>query len=97
MRGILERQCSRKKCCDEEEIVNEFTYLGDWVSVGGEFEADVTARTRYGWVNLRECGELLYGRRFPPQLKGAVHKRYVRPAILHGSEVWCQKESEMGI
>ena len=27
----------------------------------------------------------------------AVHKSYVRPAILHGSEAWCLKESEMGI
>ena len=27
----------------------------------------------------------------------AVHKSYIRPAILHGSEAWCQKESEMGI
>ena len=30
-------------------------------------------------------------------LKRAVTKSYVRPAILHGSEAWCLKESEMGI
>ena len=23
------------------------------------------------WIKLRECGELLYGKRFPPKLKGA--------------------------
>ena len=44
-----------------------------------------------------ECGELLYGRRLPPKLKGAVHKSYVRPAILYGSEAWCLKESDMRI
>ena len=36
-------------------------YLGDWVSEGGGCEAAATARTRCGWVELKECGELLYG------------------------------------
>ena len=44
-----------------------------------------------------ECGKLLYGRRFPLRLKGAVYKSEVRPAILYGSEAWCLKESEIGI
>ena len=67
------------------------------MSVGEGCEAVVTVRTRCGWVKLRECGELLYGRRFPPKLKVAVYKSYVRPAILHGSEAWWRKESEVGI
>ena len=57
----------------------------------------MTARTRCGWVKLRECNELLYGRRFSLKVKGPVHKSYVRPVILYGSEAWCLKESEMGI
>ena len=52
------------------ETVREFTYLCDRVSAGGGCEADVTARTRCGWEKVRECGELLYGRRFPLKLKG---------------------------
>ena len=40
---------------------------------------------------------MLYGKRFPLKLKGAVYKSYVRPAILHESEAWCLKESDMGI
>ena len=40
---------------------------------------------------------MLYGRNFPQWLKGAVYMSYVGPAILHGSEAWCLKESEMGI
>ena len=39
------------------EIVRQFTYLGDRVNTGGECVAAVTARTRCGWVQLRECGE----------------------------------------
>ena len=60
-----------------------------------EDEAPVTARTRCGWAKLRECSELLCGRRFPIKLKGTVYKSYVRPAILYGSEAWCLKESDI--
>ena len=76
MKGILDR-----KLCDEVETVSEFIYLGNRVSAIGRCEAAVTARTRYGWVKLREWGELLYGR-FPQKLKGIVHRSYVKPAML---------------
>ena len=56
------------------------------MSAGGGCEAAVTARTRCGRVMFRECSELLYGRRFPLRLNGAVYKSYVRPAMLYGSE-----------
>ena len=85
-----------EKLCNEMETVQEFTYLGDRVSAVGGCEAAVIARTRHGWVTVRECSELLYGR-FPLKLKDAVHKSNVRPAVLYGSEAWCLKESEMRI
>ena len=44
-----------------------------------------------------ESGKLLYGKKFPIKLEGAVYKSYVRPAIQYGSEAWCRKESDMGI
>ena len=83
--------------CDEVETMREFTYPGDRASECLGCETAVTARTRCGWVMFWKCGKLLYGRRFPLQLTGAVCKSYVRPAILYGSEAWCMKESEMGI
>ena len=86
-----------EKLCDEVETVGEFTYLGDRVSEGGGCEAAVTAKTRYGWVMLRECGELLSDRRFPLRLKGVVYGSDVGPVILYGSETWCLRESEMRI
>ena len=46
----------------------------------------MTTRTRCGWVEFWECGELLHGRRFPLRLKGSVYGSYVRPAILYGIE-----------
>ena len=39
----------------------------------------MTVRTRCVWVTFRECGELLYDRRFPLRLKGAVYKSYIWP------------------
>ena len=74
------------KLCDEVETVSELTYLGDRVSAVGGCEAAVTARTRCWWVEIMECSELLYGRRFPLDLKGAAHRSYAKPEILHGSE-----------
>ena len=47
-----------EKSCDEVVTVQEFTYPSDRVSAGGGSEADVTAKTKCGWVKLRECGGL---------------------------------------
>ena len=60
--------------------------------MSGGCDAAVTARTICGCVEFMECSQLLYGRRFPLKLIGAVYKCYVRPAILYGSEAWCLKE-----
>ena len=78
------------------ETVTEFTFLGDKVSAGGGCEAAVTPRTKCGWIKLKGRGKFLHSRKFPLNLKEVVYKSYVRPAILHGSEAWCLKESDMG-
>ena len=57
----------------------------------------MTAGTRCGWVKFLECGVLLYGRIFHLRLNGAVYGSCVRLAMLYESEVWCLKESGMGI
>ena len=81
-----------EKSYDEVETVREFKYLDDRVNACGGCEAVVTAGTRRTWAKPREYGELLYGRRFPLKLKGAVYMSYVRPAMLYGSEARCLKE-----
>ena len=70
--NIAEAVEQEEKLCDEVETVGEFTYHGDMVSAGGGCEAAVTARTRCGWIEFRECGELLFGRRFSLWLWGIV-------------------------
>ena len=66
--SIREAVEHEENLCDEVEAVQEFTYLVDSVSAGGECEAGLTARTRCWWVKFRECVELLHGRRFPLRL-----------------------------
>ena len=78
-----------EKLCHEVEAVRKLTYLYDRVSAGGGCEATVTARMMW-WVMFRECGELIYGMRFPIRLQQwAIHKGYVWPAILYGNDTLC--------
>ena len=67
------------------------TFIVDRFSAGGGCEAAVTVRTGCGWFMFMECGELLYGRRFPLMLKWVVDESkasstvmlmIVRPAVL---------------
>ena len=37
----------------------EFSYLGDRMNIGGGSEASVAFGTRIGWVQFRECRDLL--------------------------------------
>ena len=86
----------KTKLCDEVETIRKFTYHGDRVNAVRGCEAAVTARTRYWQVELRECGELMYGR-FPLKRNGAVYKSYIRPAVPNRSETWCLRENQMKI
>ena len=49
--------------------MKSFCRLGDRLNASGGSEAAVTARTRIGWIKFRECGELLYGRKFSLKIK----------------------------
>ena len=66
------------------------------VSAGGGCKVAVTARTRCAWVKLRECGKLLYGKRFKLKLKRVDYKSYVRPEILRACrEAWYMNETKI--
>ena len=82
---------------DEVETVKGFCYLGDRLNASGGCETAVTSRVRIGWMNFRECGELLRGRRFFLRMKGKVYRSGVRSAMLYGSETWRLRESAMAI
>ena len=83
--------------CNEVETVKGFCYLGNRLNASGECEAAVTARTRVGWKKFRECGKILFGKRFFLWMKGKIYKSYVRSAMSYGSKAWCLRENEVAI
>ena len=46
---------------------------------------------------FRECGELLYERKFLLKMKGRIYQSCVRSTMLYGSETWCLRENERAI
>ena len=71
---------------DLVDLVKSFCYLGERLNASGGGEAVITARTRIGWIKFRECGELLYGRKFSLKIKGMMYYSCPRSAIPHGSK-----------
>ena len=62
---------------DEVETVKGFCYLDDRLNASGGCKAAVTARTRVGWKKFKECGEILFRKRFSLWMKGKTYKSYV--------------------
>ena len=83
--------------CNEVKTVKGFCYLGDRLNASGGCEAAVTARKKVGWKKFRECGKILFGKRFSWQMKGKIYKSYVRSAMLYGSEMYCLRENKAAI
>ena len=68
--------------CDQVDFVKSFCYLEYRLNASGRSEAAVTARTRIEWIKFRECGVLLYGRKFSVKMKERIYQSYVRSAML---------------
>ena len=82
---------------DQVNFVKSYCFLGDRLNASGGSEAAVTARMRIEWIKFRECGELLYGRKFLLKMKGRINQSCIRSAMLYGSETWCLRKNEMAI
>ena len=78
-----------KRLGDEVEKLREFTYLCYMVCAVEKCNADVSVRTRYGWIRFWECSDLMYGKRFLLKRNVDVHMRYIRAAILSGCDELC--------
>ena len=61
--GIVESG-EEKSIFDLVDFVKTFCYLGNKLNASGESEAAVTAKRRIEWIKFRECGKLLYKRKF---------------------------------
>ena len=91
------REVQQDVMCDEAKTVKGFCYLSNRLNASGRCEAAVTARTRLRWKKFRECGEILFKKRFLLQIKRKVYKSYIRSAILYGSKMWCLRKNEVAI
>ena len=83
--------------CDEMETVERFCYLGNRLNASEGCKAAITARTRLRWKKFKECGEILFRKRFSLQMKRKVYKTYVRSTMLYGNKMWCLRENEVAI
>ena len=55
---------------DDVETVEGFCYLGNALNASDCFEMPIIARTRIGWmIRFRECGEVLYRKKFSLKMK----------------------------
>ena len=83
--------------CDEVQTVMGLCYLNDRLNASRGCEAAVIAKTRVGWKKFRECGEILFGKKFSLWIKEKIYKSYVRSAMLYGSETRCLRENKVTI
>ena len=71
--------------------------MGDRLNANGGSEAAITAKPRIGWIKFRECGELLYGRKFSLKTKGRICESCIRFSMLYWSKAWCLRKNEMAV
>ena len=86
-----------EKLCDGVETVSKFTYLDERLNATGRRETAVTARSRIGWMKIKECSEIIKGKRFSLKMKQKVYKSCVRSAMMYGSDARCLREKETAI
>lgn len=75
---------------DEQVIdeVNEFCYLGDFLSCDGGSELAVKARVASAWRKWKELSSLLCNRHIPLRCRANVYITCVRAIMLYGVESW---------
>jgi len=81
------------------EVVGNFCYLGDMLSVDGvdgDADAAVEAIFRIGWNKFRQLVPLLTNRDISLIRRGRLYSSCVQSSMLHGSETWLvTKENEV--
>ena len=81
------------------EVVAQFSYLGDMLSVDGDADAAVETRIRIGWNKFRRLLiRLLTNKHISLKVRGRLYSSCVQSSMLHGSEIWpVRKENEVAL
>ena len=70
------------------EIVNNFSYLGSYISPGGLVSDEVSARIQKARLTFANLGHLWRRRDIRLSVKGRVYTAAVWPVLLYGAETW---------
>ena len=70
--------------------MDKFCYLGDMLSVDGDADSAVEARSRIGWNKFRQLVPLLANKDVSLIMRGRLYSysSCVRSSMLRGSETW---------
>jgi len=68
------------------ELVDKFCYIGDMLSVDGDADAAVEARTRIGWNKFRQLVPLLTNMDVSLIMRGRSYSSCGRSSMWHGSQ-----------
>jgi len=82
------------------ELVDDFCYLCDMLSVDGDADAAEETRIRIGWNKFRQLVPLLTNKDISLTMRGRLYSSCVQStcSILHGSENWpVRKENEVAL
>ena len=77
------------------DVEDSFCYLGYMLGAGGGCTQTIIARCGVAWGKFRKLLPVLTSRHLPFKVKGRVYNSCVRLAILHGSETWGPRESDL--
>ena len=67
------------------ELVDNFYYLGDMLTVNGDGDAGVETRIQIRWNKFRQLVPLLTNKDISLMARGRLYSSCVRSGILHGS------------
>ena len=77
------------------DVEATFCYLGDMLCSGGGCDSAITARCCVTWGKFRKLLPVLTTRHLSPRIRGKVYEACVHSAMLHGSETWGPKKTEL--
>ena len=78
------------------ELVDQFCYLGDMLSVDGDADAVFEARVHQRSDKFRQLVPLLTNKDVSLLMSGKLHRSCGHSCMLHGSETWrVKKQNEL--
>ena len=99
-RGVARPIDGRPVTCVEVDgtpldVEASFCYLGDMLCSGGGCDRAIAARCCAAWGKFRRLLPLLTNRHLSLKTRGRIFNACVRSTMLHGSETWATKSSDL--